>query len=45
MYPHSQTDTVQINAPEYDLDIDGDTQSQTRNNRVTVSVQDILMAP
>ena len=25
LYPHSQTDLVQINAPEYDSDIDGQT--------------------
>ena len=31
MYPH-QTDTVQINAPEYDLDIDGDNQPNTDNS-------------
>ena len=23
LYPHSQSDTVQLNAPEYDSDIDG----------------------
>ena len=38
MYPH-QTDTAQINAPEYDPDIDGDNQPNTHNSRVTVSVQ------
>ena len=31
MYPH-QTDTVQINAPEYDSDIDGDNQPNTHNS-------------
>ena len=41
MYPH-QTDTVQINAPEYDPDIDGDNQPTTDNKRVTVSVQGTL---
>ena len=41
MYPH-QTDTVQINAPEYDPDIDGDNQPNTENNHVTVSVQGTL---
>ena len=41
MYPH-QTDTVQINAPEYDPDIDGDNQPNTHNSRVTVSVQGTL---
>ena len=25
LYPHSQTDSVQINAPEYDSNIDGQT--------------------
>ena len=44
MYPH-QTDTVQINAPEYDLDIDGDNQHNTHNSRVTVSVQETLNTP
>ena len=38
MYPH-QTDTVQINAPEYNLDIDRDNQPNTHNSRVAVSVQ------
>ena len=31
MYPH-QTDTVQINGPEYDPDIDGDNQPNTLNS-------------
>ena len=44
MYQH-QTDTVQIIAPEYDLDIDGDNQSNTHNSRVTVSVQGTLNTP
>ena len=26
LYPHSQSDTVQLNAPEYDSDIDGQTE-------------------
>ena len=26
MYPHSQSDLVQLNAPEYDSDIDGQTE-------------------
>ena len=38
MYPH-QTETVQINAPEYDLDIDGDNQPNTDKKHITVSVQ------
>ena len=38
MYPH-QTDTVQINAPEYDLDINGDNQPNTYKKHITVSVQ------
>ena len=38
MYPH-QTDTVQINTPEYDLDIDRDNQLNTDNKHITVSVQ------
>ena len=39
LYPHSQTDFVQINAPEYDSDIDGqldtlpDLQSHAKNNQ------------
>ena len=41
MYPH-QTDTVQINAPEYDLDIDGDNQPNTDKKHITVSVQGTL---
>ena len=41
MYPH-QTDTVQINTPEYNLDIDGDNQPNTHNSQVTVSVQGTL---
>ena len=41
MYPY-QTDTVQINAPEYDPDIDGDNQPNTNNRHVTVSVQGTL---
>ena len=38
MYPH-QTDTVQINALEYDLEIDGDNQPNTDKKHATVSVQ------
>ena len=41
MYPH-QTDTVQINALEYNLDIDGDNQPNTDKRHVTVSVQGTL---
>ena len=41
MYPH-QTDTVQINAPEYDLDIDRDNQPNTDKRHITVSVQGTL---
>ena len=41
MYPH-QTDTVQINAPEYDPDIDGDYQPNTDKKHTTVSVQGTL---
>ena len=41
MYPH-QTDTVQVNTPEYDPDIDGDNQPNTDNRCVTVSVQGTL---
>ena len=41
MYPH-QSDTVQINAPEYDLDIDWDNQPNTDKKHATVSVQGTL---
>ena len=41
MYPH-QTDTVQINTPEYNLDIDGDSQPNTDKKHTTVSVQGTL---
>ena len=41
MYPH-QTDTVQINALEYDPDIDVDNQPNTDKRHVTVSVQGTL---
>ena len=41
MYPHP-TDTVQINAPEYNLDIDRDNQPNTDNRCITVSVQGTL---
>ena len=41
MYPH-QTDTVQINAPEYDPDIDRDNQPNTDKKHTTVSVQGTL---
>ena len=44
MYPH-QTNTVQINALEYDSDIDRDSQSNTHNSQVTISVQEILNTP
>ena len=46
MYPHytevHQTDTVQIEAPDYNPDIDGDQEFYTDNKWATVSVQDIL---
>ena len=41
MYPY-QTDTVQIDAPEYDSDIDGDNSSDIKSKWATVSVQEIL---
>ena len=41
MYPH-QSDTVQINAPEYDPDIDRDNQPNTDKKHTTVSVQGTL---
>ena len=45
MYPHYQADLVQINAPDYDPDIDDDNQHQPHNNRVRVSIQGILTSP
>ena len=46
MYPHNidvhQVDAVQIEAPDYDPDIDRDKESLTENKRATVSVQEIL---
>ena len=44
MYPH-QTDTVQINALEYNLDIDRDNQPNIHNSQVTISVHGTLNAP
>ena len=41
MYPH-QSDTVQINTPEYDPDIDGDIQPTTDKKQATVPVQGTL---
>ena len=41
MYPH-QSDTVQIDAPEYDPDIDGDNQPNTDKKHKTVSVRGTL---
>ena len=41
MYPH-QTDTVQIDAPECDPDIDGDNQPTTDKKHTTVSIQGTL---
>ena len=41
MYPH-QSDTVQIDAPEYDTDIDGDNQPNIDKKHKTVSVQGTL---
>ena len=41
MYLH-QSDTVQINASEYDLDIDGDNQPNTDKKHTTVSIQGTL---
>ena len=41
MYLH-QTDTVQINALEYNLDIDRDNQPNTDKKHTTVSVQGTL---
>ena len=41
MYPH-QSDTVQIDAPDYDPDIDRDNQPNTDKKHKTVSVQGTL---
>ena len=41
MYSH-QRDTVQINTPEYDPDIDGDNQLNTEEKHATVSIQGTL---
>ena len=41
MYPH-QSDTVQIDAPEYDPDIDRDNQPNTDKKHTTVSIQGTL---
>ena len=41
MYPH-QSDTVQIDAPEYYPDIDGDNQPNTDKKHETVSIQGTL---
>ena len=41
MYSH-QTDTVQINAPECDLDIDGDNQPNIEIKHTTASMQGTL---
>ena len=41
MYPH-QSDTVQIDAPEYDPDIDRDNQPNTDKKHATVSIQGTL---
>ena len=44
MYPHQrdQSDTVQIDAPEFDPDIDRDSQPNTDKEHKTVSVQGTL---
>ena len=44
MYPH-QTKPVQINALEYNSDIDGNNQPNTHNSQVTISVQGTLNTP
>ena len=41
MYPHP-TDTVQIDAPEYDPDIDGDNQPNTDKKHTIVSIEGTL---
>ena len=40
-----EQDTIQINAPDFDPDIDGPNSPRTCNNRVVVSVQEYLTSP
>ena len=42
---NTEQDTIQINAPDFDLDIDGPNPSRTHNNTAVVSVQEHLTAP
>ena len=41
----TEQDTVQINAPDFDLDIVGPNPPRTHNNTVVVSVQEYLTSP
>ena len=41
----TEQDTIQINAPEIDLDIDGPNSSRACNNTVMVSIQEWLNSP
>ena len=40
-----EQDTIQINAPDFDLDIDGPNPPRTHNNTAVVSVQEHLTTP
>ena len=40
-----EQDTVQLNAPDFDLDIDGPNPPRTHNNKVVVSAQEHLTPP
>ena len=42
LHQSDQSDTVQIDAPEYDPDIDGDSQPTTDKRQATVSIQGTL---
>ena len=41
----TEQDTIQINAPDFDPDIDGPNPPRTHNNTVVVSVQEHLTSP
>ena len=40
-----EQDTVQINAPDFDLDVDGPNPPRAHNNTAVVSVQEYLTSP
>ena len=39
MYPYCQADSILINAPDYNPDIDEENEPQPHNNRVTILIQ------